>query len=98
MKGKTLLVLGAKSDIGMSVAHKFAKEGYNIQLASRNSEILKEDCFDIKIRYNVDATFHEFDALDIFTVIPLVLRIAAPFEPPDPPDPCTLFSPSMLPV
>ena len=65
MKGKTLLVLGAKSDIGMSVAHKFAKEGYNIQLASRNSEILKEDCFDIKIRYNVDATFHEFDALDI---------------------------------
>ena len=47
MKGKTLLVLGAKSDIGMSVAHKFAKEGYNIQLASRNSEILKEDCFDI---------------------------------------------------
>ena len=49
MKGKTLLVLGAKSDIGISVAHKFAKDGYDIQLASRNSETLKEDCLDIKL-------------------------------------------------
>ena len=65
MKGKTLLVLGAKSDIGIALAYKFAKEGCNIQLAARNSETLKDDCSDIKIRYNVDATFHEFDALDI---------------------------------
>ncbi len=65
MKDKTLLLLGAKSDIGIAVAHKFAKEGYNIQLAARNAKILEEDCSDIKIRYNVDATFHELDALDI---------------------------------
>ena len=67
MKDKTLLLLGAKSDIGIAIAHKFAKEGYNIQLAGRNSEELKEDCSDIKIRYNVDATFHELEALDIKT-------------------------------
>ena len=65
MKGETLLVLGAKSDIGIAVAHKFAKEGYDIQLAARNSETLKLDCSDIKIRYNVDATFHELDALNL---------------------------------
>ena len=67
MKGKTLLVLGAKSDIGIAVAHKFAKEGYDIQLAGRNAETLEKDCSDIKIRFNVNATFHELDALDINT-------------------------------
>ena len=65
MKDKTLLLLGAKSDIGIAIAHKFAKEGFNIQLAARNAETLEEDCSDIKIRYNKDATFHELDALDI---------------------------------
>ena len=64
MKDETLLILGA-SDIGIAVAHKFAKEGFNIQLAARNSETLKEDCADIKIRYDVDVTSHEFDALDL---------------------------------
>ena len=65
MKDKTLLLLGAKSDMGIAIAHKFAKEGFNIQLAARNAETLKDDCSDIKIRYNVDATFYELDALDI---------------------------------
>ena len=65
MKDKTLLLLGAKSDIGIAIAHKFAKEGFNIQLAARNAQTLEDDCSDIKIRYNVDATFYELDALDI---------------------------------
>ena len=65
MKKKSLLVIGAKSDIGIAIAHRFAKEGYDVQLAARNSNILKNDCSDIKIRYGVDATFHEFDALNI---------------------------------
>ena len=65
MKNQTLLLLGAKSDIRIAVAHKFAKEGFNIQLAARNAETLKEDCADINIRYNVDASFHEFDVLDV---------------------------------
>ena len=65
MKDKTLLLLGAKSDMGIAIVHKFAKEGFNIQLAARNADTLEDDCSDIKIRYNVDATFHELDALDI---------------------------------
>ena len=65
MKKKTLLVLGAKSDIGIAVAHAFAKKGFDIQLASRNSKTLKDDCSDITIRYGVLATFHEIDALDL---------------------------------
>ncbi len=65
MKKKSLLVLGAKSDIGIAIAHRFAKEGFDVQLAARNSNTLRNDCSDIKIRYGVDATFHELDALNI---------------------------------
>ncbi len=65
MKKKSLLVLGAKSDIGIAIAHRFAEEGCDVQLAARNSNTLKNDCSDIKIRYGVDATLHELDALNI---------------------------------
>ena len=37
---KTVLLIGAKSDIALAVAHKFAQEGYEIQLAARNTESL----------------------------------------------------------
>ena len=60
----TLLVLGAKSDIGIAVAHKFAREGFDIQLAARNAISLEQECSDIKMRYNVKTSFHEFNALD----------------------------------
>ena len=64
MKKETLLVLGARSDIGIALAHRFAKEGFDIQLAARNSENLKNDCSDLKIRYNVEVSIYEFDALN----------------------------------
>ena len=64
MNTKTLLLLGAKSDIGLAVAHRFAKEGFNIQLAARNSKSLKEECCNIIIRHNVESTFHELNILD----------------------------------
>jgi decaprenylphospho-beta-D-erythro-pentofuranosid-2-ulose 2-reductase len=38
MTTKTVLILGAKSDIGIAIARKFALEGYDIQLAGRNFE------------------------------------------------------------
>jgi len=65
MRRNTLLVLGAKSDIGIAIAHRFAKEGYDVQLVARNSDSLKDDCFDISLRYGVNATFYELDALDL---------------------------------
>ena len=60
-----VLILAARSDIGMAIAHRFAEEGYNIQLAARNASTLERDCSDIKIRHNVEVTCHEFDALDL---------------------------------
>ncbi|HAB38723.1 MAG TPA: short-chain dehydrogenase [Rhodobacteraceae bacterium] len=59
------LILGARSDIAMAVAHRFAKAGYDIQLAARNSESLNIDKCDIELRYEIAVTLHNFDALDI---------------------------------
>ena len=65
MSKVAVLILGARSDIAMAVVHRFAKGGYDIQLAARNSESLGADKSDIELRYQVAVTLHEFDALDI---------------------------------
>src|SRR5689334_9721763 len=60
----TVLLLGATSDMGYAIARKFASEGYNVQLAARNTSGLEAFRSDISIRYNVSCTLHNFDALD----------------------------------
>jgi decaprenylphospho-beta-D-erythro-pentofuranosid-2-ulose 2-reductase len=59
----SVLILGARSDIGLAVAHRFAKCGHPVQLAARNATTLEADRTDIALRYNVRVTAHEFDAL-----------------------------------
>lgn len=58
-----VLILGARSDIGMACAHAFAADGHPIQLAARKAETLEADQADITLRYNVEVTLHEIDAL-----------------------------------
>jgi hypothetical protein len=60
----TVLLLGATSDIGFAIARKFASEKYNVQLAARNTEVLKPFQTDIQIRFGVQCSVHHFDALD----------------------------------
>jgi len=67
MKIHSILILGAKSDIGMAIAHRFAKAGYSIQLAARNIIELESDSKDIALRYNAKVTVHEFDVLKTST-------------------------------
>lgn len=64
MTGQWILVLGARSDIAMAVAHRYAATGYNIYLAARNHEELENDITDFKIRHSVEVRTLEFDALD----------------------------------
>jgi len=59
----TVLILGARSDIGKAVAHKFASLGHPIQLAARNVDNLITDKNDIELRHRVSCTLHEFDVL-----------------------------------
>lgn len=60
-----VLVLGARSDIGKAIAHRFAKAGHSVQLAARDVASLEADRADIALRYGVDVSVHAFDALDI---------------------------------
>ena len=64
MTKATTLILGARSEIALAVAHRFAKSGYNIQLAARNAQGLIKEKTDIEQLYEVKVTLHEFDVLN----------------------------------
>jgi decaprenylphospho-beta-D-erythro-pentofuranosid-2-ulose 2-reductase len=40
---RPVLILGARSDIGRAIAHRYAREGHSIMLAARNVETLAAD-------------------------------------------------------
>ncbi|WP_170479721.1 SDR family oxidoreductase [Ruegeria arenilitoris] len=60
-----VLILGARSDIGMAVAHTYAALGHPIQLAARNAQDLEKAKTDLEIRHQVSVTLHEFDVVDL---------------------------------
>lgn len=62
-----VLILGARSDIGLACAHAFAAFGHPIQLAARNAAALEPDRADLQLRHNVPVSLHEFDALALET-------------------------------
>ena len=64
---QTVLILGATSDIGISIAKKFASCKYNIQLAARDASQVLPLKSDIEIRYGVNCSVFDFDALKFDT-------------------------------
>lgn len=62
MSGKWVLVLGANSDMALAAAKRFAKEGWNIYLASRNIKQLDLEANHISIAFQVDVRVYPFDA------------------------------------
>jgi short-subunit dehydrogenase len=63
-KEKTILILGAGSDMAKAMARKFASEHYDIQLAGRNREQLQRLQNDLVSRYERGVSTHFFDAAD----------------------------------
>lgn len=61
---KTILILGAGSDVGMAVAKQYAANGFDTILAGRNVELLHAAGNDLNIRYNTNNVATFFDALD----------------------------------
>jgi len=59
---KWVLILGSGSDIGKACARKFASEGYNIFLASRNLERCINLAKDLNIRFEIESRYAEYDA------------------------------------
>jgi decaprenylphospho-beta-D-erythro-pentofuranosid-2-ulose 2-reductase len=70
-----VLILGARSDIGKAVAHKYASLGHPVQLAARNAAALEADMTDIELRHGVCVTLHEFDALATATHVEFVASL-----------------------
>jgi decaprenylphospho-beta-D-erythro-pentofuranosid-2-ulose 2-reductase len=58
----TLLILGGRSEIGLATAREFARNGFDIILASRNSQRLKFEKSDLEIRHGINVHLAEFDA------------------------------------
>ncbi len=57
----TVLLLGASSDVAIACAHRYAKAGYDLYLAGRDSQRLGIDASDIAIKYQVKAMPVFFD-------------------------------------
>ncbi len=64
MSKGAVLILGARSDIGLATAHEFAASGHPIQLALRDPAQLEAARTDMALRHNVEVTLHAFDVLD----------------------------------
>ena len=62
---KSILIIGASSDIGIEVAKQFALNGYDLHLASRNKEKLNNTLSELKSINNISTNIYEFDALNI---------------------------------
>ncbi|UWQ73111.1 SDR family oxidoreductase [Leisingera sp. M658] len=58
-----VLILGARSDIGLAVAHAFAAQGHPVQLAARRADTLGAEKTDLELRHGVPVSLHDFDAL-----------------------------------
>lgn len=58
---KYVLIVGAKSDIAISLARIYALNGYHLYLAARESVSLTSFANDIKIRNNIDVQIKELD-------------------------------------
>ena len=60
----TILIVGAHSDIGLAIAHKYASLGNDLQLVCRKSDRLDSVKKDIELRYQTAVSVHEFDILN----------------------------------
>lgn len=64
MSNSWLLILGANSDIAVATARRFAKHGWNIHLASRDTDNLTKEVANLRLRYGVEAKEFFFDAIN----------------------------------
>lgn len=63
MNKLTVLIIGGRSDIGLALAHRFARMGHPIVLAARHADDLQDRLTDLSVRYGVAAQAREIDVL-----------------------------------
>jgi decaprenylphospho-beta-D-erythro-pentofuranosid-2-ulose 2-reductase len=66
MTGKTVLILGGTSDVGIATARIYAGKGWRVVLAGRNEAELERNTNDLKARYiTTEASYFRLDILDV---------------------------------
>lgn len=60
---KSILIIGATSDVAISTAHLYAKKGNPLVLAGRNILAVEKIASDLKIRYGVDCQAVQLDLI-----------------------------------
>jgi decaprenylphospho-beta-D-erythro-pentofuranosid-2-ulose 2-reductase len=61
---KTMLLLGATSDIGRATALQYAQAGWQVLLAARNVEAARREADDIATRTGAEVGVHRLDILE----------------------------------
>tara|TARA_B100000035_G_C20941080_1_gene527563 strand:+ start:181 stop:915 length:735 start_codon:yes stop_codon:yes gene_type:complete len=61
---KKVLILGGNSDIGIAIAENFMLKGYDVQLATRNTQKQNVNASNFKLRYEKKVQIYEFDILN----------------------------------
>jgi NAD(P)-dependent dehydrogenase (short-subunit alcohol dehydrogenase family) len=61
---KTLLLVGATSDIGRATALRYAEAGWRVLLAARNGEAAQREADDIATRTGAEVGVHRLDILE----------------------------------
>ena len=64
---KSILIIGATSEIGIATAKLFALNGYDLHLVARNREKLKITYSKLELKSKKNINFYEFDILNIET-------------------------------
>jgi short-subunit dehydrogenase len=75
---KTVLVLGATSDIGRAIAAAYAGRGYNLVLTGRDGGRLEAHAADLRRQHSVIVVTVTFDILDITAHTGLLEQVDAP--------------------
>jgi len=64
-KKKSILIVGAKSQIASAIAYEFASKGFDILLVARSKSDIESLKSDLEIKFNIDVWIYSLDLLDI---------------------------------
>ena len=76
LQGKTALVTGGASGIGLGIVHAFAQAGANVAIASRREKLCSEAAQDLSKQYNIRSIGRGLDVRDSSAVSKVFREVA----------------------